>query len=124
MNMGGAQTGYQAFSSAFTTGDQIYYCIAGASGWEVGLGTLTTGAPWTMSRDTVLSSSNAGALVNFGAESKDIFCTAPAAGTQWPMKQKSVDSLGTMVIPNGMQFLIHNFTNNGAVINLGEFVNI
>lgn len=124
VNLGGAQTGFQAFSSAFTTGDQVYYCIAGTSGWEVGLGTLTTGTPWTMSRDTILSSSNSGVLVNFGAESKDIFCTAPAAATQWPMTQKSVDTQATMIIPSNMQFICHNFTNNNAIVNLGEMVNL
>jgi len=123
VSMGGAATGYQAFSSAFTTGDQVYYCIAGTSGWEVGVGTLTTGAPWTMSRDTVFSSSNAGALVTFGAESKDIFCTEPANVVQWRMSQSSVDTTGQMVIPVGMQFLYKgNFVNKNAIINYGDMV--
>lgn len=79
INMGGAVTGFRAFSSAFTTGDQTYYVIEGGSEWEVGKGTLTTGTPWTMSRDTILASSNAGAAVNFSAGTKMVYCDMPAS---------------------------------------------
>lgn len=79
ISMGGAVTGFRAFSSAFTTGDQTYYVIEGGSEWEVGKGTLTTGTPWTMSRDTILASSNAGAAVNFSAGTKVVYCDMPAS---------------------------------------------
>jgi hypothetical protein len=46
------------------------------SEWEVGIGTFT--APATLSRDTVLESSAAGALVTFTAGTKDVFVTYPA----------------------------------------------
>jgi hypothetical protein len=45
--------------------------------WEVGLGTLTTGAPWTLARTTVYASSNAGALVNFPGPS-NVWCDISA----------------------------------------------
>jgi hypothetical protein len=56
----------------------VYYCIAaqGVSEWEVGVGTFT--APDSLSRDTVLESSAAGALVTFTAGTKDVFVTYPA----------------------------------------------
>jgi hypothetical protein len=56
----------------------VYYCIAGqgSNEWEVGVGTFT--APDTLSRDTVLESSAAGALVTFTAGTKDVFVTYPA----------------------------------------------
>jgi hypothetical protein len=76
---GAAPTGYQTFQTAFVTAQTVAYCIADQSGanWEVGTGVFngTTG----LSRVTVLGSSNAGALVNFTAGTKDVFCTAPAA---------------------------------------------
>lgn len=78
VSLGGASTGFQAFSTAFLTGEVVYYTITDGTNWEVGYGTLTSGTPWTLSRSTVLSSSNAGALVSFGAGSKDVFNTFPA----------------------------------------------
>ena len=68
-------TGYRTFASAFgSTSTTVQYCIAGGSEWEVGKGVFngTTG----LTRDSVRSSSNAGALVNFSAGSKNVFCTA------------------------------------------------
>jgi hypothetical protein len=77
LNMGGAKTGYRAFSSAFASGDATFYCITNGTDWEVGTGTLTSGSPWTLTR-TAVASSNANALVNFSAGTKDVFCTATA----------------------------------------------
>lgn len=79
--LAGAVTGYRTFSSVLTSpSDTCYYSIAEfapATGWEVGLGTYS-GAN-TLTRTTVLASSNAGAAVNFGAGTKDVFITAAAA---------------------------------------------
>ena len=74
----GAAIGYQSFNTAIPTGSTVYYCIAaqGVSEWEVGVGTFT--APDSLSRDTVLESSAAGALVTFTAGTKDVFVTYPA----------------------------------------------
>lgn len=74
----GAVDGYQAFS-AIGDGNTTYYTIFDqlAGEWEVGIGTYTSSGA-TLSRDTVLSSSNGGALVTFGAGSKDVFVTYPA----------------------------------------------
>lgn len=76
LTLAGAVTGFQAFS-VLGTGAQTYYCIVEPSSgaWEVGIGTVGSG---TLSRDTVLESSSTGAKVNFGAQTKDVFCTYPA----------------------------------------------
>jgi hypothetical protein len=73
----GAAVGYQSFS-AIGNGNTCYYTIASqtANEWEVGLGTYTS--PDQLSRDTVLSSSNSGSLVNFSAGTKDVFVAQPA----------------------------------------------
>jgi hypothetical protein len=77
----GASTGYQSFS-AIGDGNTTYYTIAGQSGseWEVGIGTYTASGT-TLARTTVISSSNAGSLVNFSAGTKDVFVTYPAEFT-------------------------------------------
>lgn len=78
ITLAGAATGFQAFS-AIGNGNTTYYTIAGQSGgeWEVGIGTYTLSGT-TLSRDTVLASSNSGSLVNFSAGTKDVFCDYPA----------------------------------------------
>ncbi len=45
--------------------------------WEVGIGTYTSSGT-TLSRDTILESSNSGSAVNFSAGTKDVFVTYPA----------------------------------------------
>jgi hypothetical protein len=69
--------GYQSFGTAIGNGNTTYYTINGGSEWEVGIGTYTA-AGTSLSRDTVLSSSNGGALVNFSAGDKTVFVTYPA----------------------------------------------
>jgi hypothetical protein len=79
--LAGAVTGYQTFDSALDTGDTTYYTIADQSGanWEVGIGTFTS--PATIARTTILSSSNSGSVVTFGAGTKDVFISLPASKT-------------------------------------------
>lgn len=78
LTLAGAVSGYRAFTTAFADADVVYYFIVGGTEWEVGYGAFTaTGT--TLARTTVLASSNAGALVNFSAGVKEVFCTLPAA---------------------------------------------
>jgi hypothetical protein len=74
----GASVGYQSFS-VIGNGNTCYYTIAAqtANEWEVGIGTYTS--PDQLSRDTVLSSSNSGSLVNFSAGTKDVFVAQPSS---------------------------------------------
>lgn len=79
----GAQTGYQSFGAAVTSGDTVPYTIqaknvdGSLSGqWEVGVGTYVGGTN-SIARTTVLDSSEAGAKVTFAAGDKDIFLDLP-----------------------------------------------
>ena len=74
---GSPPAGFQSFGAAIGNGNTTYYTISGGSEFEVGIGTYnSTGV--VLNRDTVLSSSNGGSLVNFSAGSKDVFVTYPA----------------------------------------------
>lgn len=81
--LAGAVVGYQPFST-IGNGNTTYYTIVAidANGtptgdWEVGVGTyVLTGNK--ISRDTVLSSSNGGALVYFPSGTKQIFLDLPS----------------------------------------------
>ena len=76
ITLAGASSGFQSFS-AIGNANTTYYTIAGGTEWEVGLGTYTSSGN-TLSRDTVLESSNSGSLVNFSAGTKNVFVTYPA----------------------------------------------
>lgn len=80
LTLAGAVTGFQTFSSAIGNANTTYYAIDGGSEWEVGIGTVGSG---TLTRDTILESSNGGTAVNFSAGTKNVFVTYPA--------EKSVD---------------------------------
>jgi hypothetical protein len=78
LTLGGAESGFQSFA-VIGNGNTTYYAIvdSAAGAWEVGIGTYTASGT-TLARNTVLESSNAGSLVNFGAGAKDVFVTYPA----------------------------------------------
>ena len=84
VTLAGAVSGFQSFA-AIGNGNNTFYTIADASGtsWEVGIGTYTSSGT-TLSRDTVLSSSNSGSLVNFSAGTKNVFVTLPASRAVYP----------------------------------------
>ena len=92
ITLDGAVTGFQSFS-AVGNGNSTYYAIVdNATGaWEVGIGTYTSSGT-TLSRTTVLSSSNAGSLVSFAANPKDVFVTYPSERGVW------LDSAGNVLV--------------------------
>jgi hypothetical protein len=75
----GASIGFQSFA-AVGNGNTTYYTISsnGGAEYEVGIGTYTSSGT-TLSRTTVLTSSNSGSLVNLSAGTKDVFVTYPAS---------------------------------------------
>jgi hypothetical protein len=87
----GAVSGYQSFS-AVGNANTTYYVIANqsASEWEVGIGTYTSSGT-TLSRTTVLSSSNSGSLVDFTAGTKDVFVDYPASKAVYEDASGNVD---------------------------------
>jgi hypothetical protein len=78
LTLGGAVLGFQSFA-AIGNANTTYYAIVDpvTYDWEVGIGTYTSSGT-TLSRTTVLSSSNGGTLVNFAAGTKNVFCTYPS----------------------------------------------
>jgi hypothetical protein len=76
--LAGAVANFRAFSSVCANSDTVNYAAvdnAGA-GWEVGLGTWSTGG--TLARTTIYASSNGGSAVNWSAGTREIFLTAAA----------------------------------------------
>lgn len=76
LTLDGAVTGYQSFS---VVGDSntCHYAIENDAGdWEIGVGTYSSG---TLSRDSILSSSNSGSAVDLPSGEKAVFLVEPAA---------------------------------------------
>ena len=86
-DLAGAETGYESFVAGVGTTNTTYYAIElnSANEWEVGIGTVTDAAPDTLSRDTIITSSNSDSAVNFSAGTKNVFCTLPAKRTVSPV---------------------------------------
>ena len=106
VTLGGAYTGFQTFSAAIGNTNTTYYTIANVvSGeWEVGIGTYGS-AGNTLSRDTVLASSNSGSLVSFGSGTKDVFVTQPA--------ERNVYVSGTDIVAANSASLKTNYGGTG-----------
>src|SRR5210317_1873852 len=105
-DLAGAVSGFETFVSGIGNANTTYYSIVNENGeFEVGLGTVTDAATDTLSRDTILSSSNSDAAVNFSAGTKDVFCTLPAS------KSVILDSSGNIVANNGSNLTNLNASN-------------
>lgn len=100
VTLGGAVSGYVAFSSVITNGNTTYYVIVTTTGasWEVGVGTYSSG---TLTRNTVLDSSNSNALVNFQAGTKYVFIAQPAGRAVYSDGTSIVSSDGVAVGTTG-----------------------
>ena len=75
VTLAGAVTGFQSFS-VIGDGNTTFYTITSGSDWEVGIGTYTSSGT-TLSRDTILESSNSGSAITLSGTS-NVFCTYPA----------------------------------------------
>lgn len=97
-SLAGAVTGYRTFAANMAVSDTCWYAIWGvdANGsptgeWEGGLGTYS--ATNTLTRTTVIESSNAGSVVTFSAGTKYVAITLLAT------KTGQVDNVGAMLLP-------------------------
>tara|TARA_R110000765_G_scaffold157933_1_gene261398 strand:+ start:64 stop:450 length:387 start_codon:yes stop_codon:yes gene_type:complete len=102
LNLAGVVTGFEGFVAGIGDTNTTYYAIfeQGTSNWEVGVGTVTDAATDTLSRTTVISSSNSDSLVTFAGGTLDVFCTLPAS------KAVYLDASGNTVNAAGQGFAI------------------
>ena len=82
ITLAGAVSSFETFGAGVGNSNTTYYAIVHqtANEFEVGLGTLN-GDSSTITRTTVISSSNSDSAVNFSSGTKDVFCTFPASKT-------------------------------------------
>ena len=99
LSLAGAVAGYQSFVSGVGSGNTTYYTIYDqiAQVWEIGVGTVTSGSPNTLSRDTVLAnSSGTTAKINFAGNSSTVFCVYTATKSVNLDASGNVTPLGTI----------------------------
>ena len=79
-SLAGAEVGFESFVSGIGTTNSTFYAISndGKNEFEVGIGTVTDASPDTLSRTTIISSTNSDNAVNFTSGTKTVFCTYPA----------------------------------------------
>ena len=120
VTLAGAATGFQSFA-AVGNGNTTYYCIAAQTGteWEVGIGTYTSSGT-TLSRTTVLASSNSGSLVTFSAGIKDVFVTYPSERSVNVDSTNAQVSVPVLIATNG---LLLNATTVSASYTIGTGYN-
>jgi len=101
--LSGSVAGYQSFV-AVGNGNTTYYGSFDTSGnWEVGLGTYSTTGP-TLTRTTILSSSNGGLAVTFSG-TVNVFITYPSE------KSVNQDANGNVTLPAGLT--VSSLTDSG-----------
>ena len=120
LNLAGAATNFETFVAGIGNGNTVYYAIVhqDQAEFEVGLGTVTDASPDTLSRTTILSSSNNDGLVSFSAGTKDVFCTLPASKTVFEDASSNVTLPGTLDVDGGIT--VDNITIDGTEIDLSS----
>ena len=92
--LSGSVVGYQSFA-VIGNGNTTFYAATDVSGsWEVGIGTYATSGP-TLTRTTILSSSNSGSAVTFSG-TVNVFVTYPSEQSVNLDASGNVTALGTI----------------------------
>ncbi len=123
LDLDGASTGFRSFVVGIGSGNIAAYVISDGVQWEVGTGVVTSGSPDTLSRTTVIASSNSDNLVswtNDNANERDVFC-APLAAHVHPIttrgdflrgdvngivERQSLGASGTQMVSDGSDLVM------------------
>ena len=92
--LAGAVVGFQSFDAIGNGNTTFYAATDGPGNWEVGLGTYSTTGP-TLTRTTILASSNTGSAVTFSG-TVTVFATYPAGKSVNLDASGNVSPLGTV----------------------------
>jgi hypothetical protein len=99
LTLAGAVTGFETFAAGIGGDNTTYYCIFenGTNKFEVGFGTLNSGAT-TLARTYIISSSNSDAAESFSSSSKEVFCTVPGSKIGLPNPEEYGSSSAPKII--------------------------
>jgi hypothetical protein len=91
----GAVAGFQSFANVGNTNTTYYAATDTAGSWEVGIGTYSTTGP-TLTRTTILASTNANAAVSTFSGTVTVFVTYPSSKSVNLDASGNVSALGTV----------------------------
>lgn len=114
INLGGAAAGHIPFSAAFATGDRVLYSITDGNDREIGIGTLTSGSPWTLARTQVLQTLVAGTYDDT-APAAIALSGAATVGIDMASQSIEPDLLGAPIMSGGFHLPPNatQYNNNG-----------
>jgi hypothetical protein len=121
--LGGAATGFRAFSSVMANLDTCYYVCTDGVNWETGLGTYTYSINGhQLARTSIYASSNSGSAVSWSAGTRDIFQSYPAEGLLFTANNLSeLSGTRTLVLANlGLLPGSQSGGANGQVVRLSS----
>jgi hypothetical protein len=124
ISLGGAVgTGFRTFRDEFASGSKVFYVIANADSaangdYEIGIGTLTHGTPDTLTRDTVLDSSNSGNKLNLSGV-YSVFNDISAVYTPVDRTAESIASAATTNIGAAAGNFVHVTGSTGPITSFG-----
>lgn len=95
----GAVAGLRTFIDGVGTGATVTYTVENGADWEIGQGVVTTGSPATLTRASILKSSNSNSAVNWSAGSKNVYLVASAERLVINDKDNTLN--GRTFIPDG-----------------------
>jgi hypothetical protein len=105
ITLAGAVSQFRTFATAFGASSIVVdYAIVGqgSTEWEVGRGTFN--GTTSLTRDTVLASSNANGLVSFSVGTKDVFATINAQSIGAPMANRA--PVQDLLVPAGYSMVV------------------
>ena len=108
--------GFQSFEAVGTGNETYYGIIDNAGNWEIGRGTYTKVLTVeTLSRDTVISSSNNNAKINFPVGGKNVFGTFPSSLAQ-AIAGNASDSFKTIAVSGQSSVIAENATDTLTLV--------
>lgn len=119
LSLAGAATGYQSFVSGIGNGNSTYYTIQDpiANTWEVGIGTVTSGSPDTLSRTTVLSNSSGNTSpITLAGNTVNVWCDYPAEKAVYSDASGNVTVAGIIKSSTGGFTFPDNTTQTTAAV--------
>jgi hypothetical protein len=117
--LAGAVNGYQTFTAGVGNGNTCYYTIYDNTSfsWEVGIGTYTT-SPNTLTRNTILSSSNSGSAINLAGNTAAVWVDLPSSKAAYVGATITAMNLSSPTIVGGT---INNAVIGGSTAAAGTF---
>ncbi len=120
-DLAGAAAGFQGFVAGIGDTKECFYCVTDDIDFEVGKGTIADAAPDTLSRDTILESSNADAAVNWSAGIKKIFCVVPKNWVDTPTVSKVIFSDIVQLLFSNSHLRLQDLGGNPVTFNAGIY---